>query len=78
MVGWKGNLECTEACQVAFSLMKEKLITLRVFSFPDFNHLFIMETDDYKIAVSAYSFEKSADGTVHTEQFASGAMNTVE
>ena len=66
-----------EACE-AFDLQKAACLQAPILSFPDFNKLFLLETDASGRGLGAVLSQKQADGQYHPIAYASRVMNETE
>ena len=67
-------------CQEAFDLLKQKLISAPVLSYPKFGpeEEFIVETDASILGIGAVLAQKQQDGHVHPVAYASRTLNPHE
>ena len=67
-------------CQAAFDLLKQKLISAPVLSYPRFGpeEKFIVETDASSLGIGAVLAQKQKDGYVHPVAYASRTLNPHE
>ena len=67
-------------CQEAFDLLKQKLISVPVLSYPQFGQeeKFIVETDASSLGIGAVLAQKQQDGYVHPVAYASRTLNPHE
>ena len=66
-----------EACE-AFDRLKAACLQAPILSFPDFNKLFLLETDASGRGLGAVLSQKQADGHYHPIAYASHVMNETE
>ena len=66
-----------EACE-AFDRLKAACLQAPILSFPDFNKLFLLETDAFGRGLGAVLSQKQADGLYHPIAYASCVMNETE
>ena len=66
-----------EACE-AFNRLKAACLQAPILSFPDFNKLFLLETDASGRGLGAVLSQKQADGRYHLIAYASRVMNETE
>ena len=66
-----------EACE-AFNCLKAACLQAPILSFPDFNKLFLLETDASGRGLGAVLSQKQADGQYHPIAYASHVMNETE
>ena len=65
-------------CEAAFAILKEKLVTHPVLSYPRFGEEFTLETDASILGLGAVLCQKQADRRLHPIAYASRALNPAE
>ena len=65
-------------CQLAFELLKEKLVEAPVLAYPTFDHKFILETDASMQGLGAVLSQEQDDGLIHPVAYASRALSQPE
>lgn len=78
MTSKNAQFQRTESMQVAFDDLKGKLTCPPVLSFPEFDNMFMIETDGSSVAVGAVLSQKKLDVKVQPVQFGSRSMNAAE
>ena len=66
------------ACQDAFQLLKEKLVSHPILRYPDFNKDFVLETDASIRGLGAVLNQEQSDGMLHPIAYASRAISQSE
>ena len=66
------------ACQDAFQLLKEKLVSHPILRYPDFNKDFFLETDTSILGLGAVLNQEQSDRMLHTIAYASQAISQSE
>ena len=68
----------TDHCEEAFQILKNKLISALVLSYPDFSQSFVLETDASIAGFGAILSQKHSDGKLHPVAYASRALSAQE
>lgn len=72
----KVRYQWTPGIETSFKLLKVAMTSPRILAFPNFERLFIVETNVSTLAVGAVLPEKGDDGKSHLIQFTSRPMTT--
>ena len=74
----KVKFSSTEETRSSFEQLEQKLTTPLLLALPDFDVLFVVETDASSVAVGAVLAQKKKDGKIHPVKYASRTMNKTE
>ena len=71
-------IEWTEECDQAFKMLKQKLTTAPVLSYPNYDQQFILSTDASAVGLGAVLSQLGEDGKEHPVAYASRTLNAAE
>ena len=68
----------TAECEVAFEVLKSKLLLPPILAYPDFKKDFVLETDASKLGLGAILSQRQEDNRLHPVAYASRSVSASE